>query len=85
MIYLFTKLRFSFRDVVTNYQNVSKIKTKLLMIIIQIKNNIRQKYKILQLQKNKKSKNFHDQKRKKNDKNKKNERSLSRRHRDDRK
>ena len=60
MIYLFTKLRFSFRDVVTNYQNISKIKTKLLIIIIQIKNNMRQKHKTLQLQKNKKSKNFHD-------------------------
>ena len=32
---------------------------------------MRQKYKTLQLQKNKKFKNFHDQKRKKNDKNKK--------------
>ena len=32
---------------------------------------MRQKHKTLQLQKNKKSKNFHDQKRKKNDKNKK--------------
>ena len=71
MIHLFMKLRLSFRDVVTNYQNVSKIKTKLLMIIIRIKSNMRRKHKTLQLQKNKKSKNFHNQKRKKNNKNKK--------------
>ena len=85
MIHLFTKLRLSLRDVVTNYQNVSKIKTKLLMMIIRMKSNMRREHKTLQLQKNKKSKNFHDRKRKKNDKNKKNERSSSRRRRDDRK
>ena len=49
MIHLFTKLRFNFRDVVTNYQNFSKIKTKLLIMIIRMKNNMRQKHKTLQL------------------------------------
>ena len=71
MIYLFTKSRFNFCDVVINYENVFKIKSELLIIIIQMKNNIRQKHKTLQLKKIKKFKNFHNQKRKKNDKNKK--------------
>ena len=63
MIHLFTKLKFNFRDVVTNYQNVFTIKTKLLLITICLKNNMKRNNKSFS-QINKKSKNFFDRKRK---------------------
>ena len=58
MIHLFTKLQFNFRDVVTNYQNISKIKTKLLIMIAQMKKKHTSKTQNVTIAKKSKNKKF---------------------------